>query len=190
MRYQLECSNCRSNFNYHLISDKRPPPYFMKARDNMNPANDEAPELDSPAKNAAYNPDEYKVWPGAIWPRALILAVVGFTYSCVLGLMGAGLTGAGHGWGGGAGASILPLIQVPLLGVAWAYRQSRIGFYLSIILLISAAANDLLLLLLGLPSPDIFERVGGILALWGILFVSWQLVAVLVWYVGFKSLPE
>lgn len=152
----------------------------------MSPTKDESPEMDPPTKAAAYNPGDYQVWPGAIWPHALMLAVVGFMYSCLLGVIGAGLTGAGHGWGGGAGASILPLIQVPILGVTWAYRQSRIGFCLSIALLVSAAANDFFLLLLGLPPRSMIEQAPEMFMIWVVLFVSWQIAALWVWYVAFN----
>ena len=142
--------------------------------------------LDGRTPSKSCNSAEYQVWPRAIWPHALILAVVGFMYSCLLGVIGAGLTGAGHGWGGGAGASILPLIQVPILGVVWAYRRSSVGFYLCIALLVSAIVNDFFLLMLGLPPQSMIERAPEMFMIWAALFVSWQIAALWAWYVAFN----
>jgi hypothetical protein len=116
------------------------------------------------------------------WAWAPTLASCGVGYGLLVALLAVGLAGAGHGWGE-ASASSVAVVLAPLAGVAWAFRRRWAGVGFAALALAGGAAVDGYLWNHTSYADRMWEAQPGVMALWALLWVAWQAVALaaLVW---------
>ena len=111
-------------------------------------------------------------------------AWLGFGYAYYVSLLGSSLGGAGEGWGA-ASLSSWGMALVPLMGVAWVYRRTRIGRGLAIFTLVCAVGLDVYIIVA--TSSEGFDYLGRTWSAiplfvlgWAVLWLAWQIIFALL----------
>ena len=118
--------------------------------------------------------------PGSL-RRVITYGLFGFSYAVVTTFMAWLLSGAGHGWGS-ASNCWLGIFVVPLLGVAWALRNTRTSHLLLPLVILGMLFIDGLTLWKTADegwsyAKSAFRHIPMIAIPWLIAWVGWQCLA-------------
>jgi len=110
-------------------------------------------------------------------------AAAGVAVGMVISGLAAFFTGAGHGWGSAVDSS-LSLVGAPLAGVAWALRGTKRGGVCACVAVLIAGFTDAILWSDTVEEGvsyvgKVWNAMPGPLVMWGVLFVGWQVMAIL-----------
>ena len=100
-------------------------------------------------------------------------------YGFVIAVLAVFMAGAGHGWGEGL-FSAVAIGLVPLVAVAWAYRQRPAGPILAGLALLPAAYVDWYLCTYTSYVGRVWRYMPVVLVCWLLLWLAWQGLALWV----------
>lgn len=124
---------------------------------------------------------------------AVAAAVFGFAVGCVIVFLALGMSGAGHGWNS-AFISSVSVVGAPLAGVAWALRGKLAGRVLAACAIVLGVGVDYMLYAATMAEgveyvAKVWRVMPGFMVMWGVLFLSWQVLAAVVCVVLAKERP-
>jgi hypothetical protein len=114
-----------------------------------------------------------------VWRTVVALGCCGLLSGFVVAILAVFMAGAGHGWNEGFVSSVA-LALAPLAGVAWAYRRRLGGPIIACVVLAAAACFDWWLCSNTYGFDRAWANLPGIVVLWALLWLAWQVLAVCV----------
>jgi hypothetical protein len=115
---------------------------------------------------------------------SVLAAFFGFAVGCLVAFLALGMSGVGHGWNS-AFVSSISVVGAPLAAVAWTRRGKPSGRVLAICAIVLAVGIDYVLLTATTAEgvdyvSKVWTVIPASMATWGVLFLSWQLLAAVV----------
>lgn len=128
-------------------------------------------------------------------PKLILMTVVFTAFGLLLGLavafLAMGMCGGGHGWCSACYSSA-SVLAAPLAALAWTLRYRRSGLISAAIAIAIAIVLDLLIFFVTLSEGTnyfikIWNAAPLTVTVWCLLFVSWQIMALVVVLMGIRA---
>ena len=123
---------------------------------------------------------------------AMTSAISGFLYGLFMGLVGIVMTGAGHGWCSGVWSGLAALV-IPVFAIGLVYQQLLVGRLLLLCASLGAVGLNSLILEMSWDEGKYYlvrawSVQGGffIWVFWLILWLSWQVIVLILLVLGPK----
>jgi hypothetical protein len=106
---------------------------------------------------------------GAVW--GLFIAITSF-----------GVAAAGHGWNSAWPFGVLSIFAAPLATISWARRRTSGAKLAFIVILVAVVADVLLIVATAHEGVRYFFQAFPFSIIWVALWISWQILAWIVWF--------